>query len=52
MVLVLILALDTSSTSGSLAVLRDEKVIGVVSTQVEETYSSRMFRHLDRKSVV
>jgi tRNA threonylcarbamoyladenosine biosynthesis protein TsaB len=47
MVLVLILALDTSSPSGSLTVLRDEKVIGVVSTQAEETYSSRMFRHLE-----
>jgi tRNA threonylcarbamoyladenosine biosynthesis protein TsaB len=47
MVLVLILALDTSSPSGSLAVLRDEKVISVVSTLAEETYSSRMFRHLE-----
>src|ERR1700735_668226 len=47
MVLVLILALDTSSPTGSLAVLRDEKVIGVVSTLAEETYSSRMFRHLE-----
>jgi tRNA threonylcarbamoyladenosine biosynthesis protein TsaB len=46
MVLVLILALDTSSPTGSLAVLRDEKVIGMVSTLAEETYSSRMFRHL------
>jgi tRNA threonylcarbamoyladenosine biosynthesis protein TsaB len=47
MVLVLTLALDTSSPTGSLAVLRDEKVIGVVSTLAEETYSSRMFRHLE-----
>ena len=46
-VLVLILALDTSSPTGSLAVLRDENVIGVVSTLAEETYSSRMFRHLE-----
>jgi len=46
-VLVLILALDTSSPNGSLAVLRDEKVIGVISTLAEETYSSRMFRHLE-----
>lgn len=45
--LVLILALDTSSPAGSLAVLRDEKVMGVVSTLAEETYSSRMFRHLE-----
>jgi tRNA threonylcarbamoyladenosine biosynthesis protein TsaB len=44
---VLILALDTSSPAGSLAVLRGEKVIGVVSTLAEETYSSRMFRHLE-----
>jgi tRNA threonylcarbamoyladenosine biosynthesis protein TsaB len=43
---VLILALDTSSPSGSLAVLRDEKVIGVVSTATGEVYSSRMFREL------
>jgi tRNA threonylcarbamoyladenosine biosynthesis protein TsaB len=44
---VLILALDTSSPSGSLAVLRDEKVIGVVSTATGEVYSSRMFRELE-----
>jgi tRNA threonylcarbamoyladenosine biosynthesis protein TsaB len=44
---VLTLALDTSSPTGSLAILRDEKVIGVVSTWAEETYSSRMFRHLE-----
>jgi tRNA threonylcarbamoyladenosine biosynthesis protein TsaB len=44
---VLILALDTSSTTGSLAVLRDEKLIGAVSTFADETYSSRMFRHLE-----
>ena len=43
----LILALDTSSPAGSLAVLRNEKIIGVLSTSSEETYSSRMFRHLD-----
>ena len=44
---VLILALDTSSPAGSVAVLRDGKVVGVVSTWVDEIYSSRMFRHLD-----
>jgi tRNA threonylcarbamoyladenosine biosynthesis protein TsaB len=44
---VLILALDTSSTTGSLAVLRDKKVAGVVSTLADETYSSRMFRQLE-----
>jgi tRNA threonylcarbamoyladenosine biosynthesis protein TsaB len=43
---VLTLALDTSSPSGSLAVLRDDKVIGTVSTWTDEIYSSRMFRHL------
>jgi tRNA threonylcarbamoyladenosine biosynthesis protein TsaB len=44
---VLILALDTSSPAGSLAILRDEKVIGEISTWTDETYSSRMFRHLE-----
>jgi len=45
--LVLVLALDTSSPSGSLAILRDEKVIGVVSSTTAEVYSSRMFRELE-----
>jgi tRNA threonylcarbamoyladenosine biosynthesis protein TsaB len=39
--------MDTSSPSGSVAVLRDDKVIGTVSTWTDEIYSSRMFRHLD-----
>jgi tRNA threonylcarbamoyladenosine biosynthesis protein TsaB len=43
----LILALDTGTQAGSLAVLRDDRVLGVVSTWVEETYSSRLFRHLE-----
>lgn len=43
----LILALDTASPSGSIAVLRGEKVIGVVATDTGETYSSRMFRQLE-----
>jgi tRNA threonylcarbamoyladenosine biosynthesis protein TsaB len=43
----MILAVDTSSPSGSVAVLRDEKVIGVVSTTTDETFSSRLFRQLD-----
>src|SRR5579862_1229753 len=47
MVLVLILAVDTSSPCGSLAVLRDRKVIGTVSTWTDEIYSSRMFRHVE-----
>lgn len=42
----LLLAVDTSTQAGSLAVLRDERILGVVSTWVDETYSSRMFRHL------
>jgi len=44
---VLILALDTSSPSGSVAVLRDERIIGSVSTWTDEVYSARMFRHLE-----
>jgi len=44
---VLTLALDTSSPGGSLAVLRDRKVVGAVSTWTDEIYSSRMFRHLE-----
>jgi tRNA threonylcarbamoyladenosine biosynthesis protein TsaB len=43
----LILALDTSTQAGSLALFRDTRLLGVVSTWVEETYSSRMFRHLE-----
>jgi tRNA threonylcarbamoyladenosine biosynthesis protein TsaB len=43
----LLLAVDTSTQAGSLAVLQDDRVLGVVSTWVEETYSSRMFRHLE-----
>ncbi len=44
---VLILALDTSSPAGSVAVLRDDQIVGVISTRIDEIYSSRMFRHLD-----
>jgi tRNA threonylcarbamoyladenosine biosynthesis protein TsaB len=44
---VLTLALDTSSPAGSLAVLRDERLIGTVSTWTDEIYSSRIFRHVD-----
>jgi len=43
----LILALDTSTQAGSVAFLRDTLVLGEISTWTEETYSSRMFRHLD-----
>ena len=44
---VLILALDTSSPFGSVAVLRENRLIGVISTQTDETYSSRIFRQLE-----
>src|SRR5271167_3137477 len=44
---VLTLALDTSSLVGSLAVLRDDTLLGVISTASDENYSSRMFRHLE-----
>jgi len=44
---VLTLALDTSSPAGSLAVLRDDRVVGTISTWTDEIYSSRMFRHLE-----
>jgi tRNA threonylcarbamoyladenosine biosynthesis protein TsaB len=44
---VLILSVDTSSPTGSIAVLRDGSEIGVVSTTSDETYSSRIFRQLE-----
>jgi tRNA threonylcarbamoyladenosine biosynthesis protein TsaB len=44
---VLILALDTSSPSGSVAVLRDDKIVGSVSTSTDEVYSARVFRHVE-----
>lgn len=43
----LILALDTATPTGSVAVLRDGKLAGVISTAAEETYSSRLFRQLE-----
>ena len=43
----LILSLDTSSPAGSIAVLSDHQLIGVLSTVTEETFSSRIFRQLD-----
>jgi universal bacterial protein YeaZ len=42
-----ILAIDTSTQAGSIAVLDDARVVGEIATWTEETYSSRMFRHLD-----
>lgn len=41
------LSLDTSSRAGSIAVLRDHTVLGVVSTSGDEAYSSRIFRQLE-----
>jgi tRNA threonylcarbamoyladenosine biosynthesis protein TsaB len=40
------LAVDTSTLSGSLAILREERVVAMLGAAVEETYSSRLFRHL------
>ncbi|HEV2387674.1 MAG TPA: tRNA (adenosine(37)-N6)-threonylcarbamoyltransferase complex dimerization subunit type 1 TsaB [Candidatus Acidoferrales bacterium] len=40
------LAVDTSTMAGSLAILDNERVLGVVGMATEETYSSRLFRHL------
>jgi len=44
---VLILALDTSSPSGSIAILRDDKIIATTSAWTGEIYSSRIFRQLE-----
>ena len=43
----LILALDTSSPAGSLALLRDDAVIATAPAWSGELYSSRMFRQLE-----
>lgn len=43
----LVLAVDTSGTMGSLAVLKDSDLLGVVSTSSAEAYSSRLFRQLE-----
>ncbi|MGB7024021.1 MAG: tRNA (adenosine(37)-N6)-threonylcarbamoyltransferase complex dimerization subunit type 1 TsaB [Candidatus Acidiferrales bacterium] len=43
----LLLAVDSSSRLGSLAVLRDGKLAGVISTFADEPYSTRLFRQLD-----
>ncbi len=42
-----ILAVDTSTPSGSLAVLQETRVLAAVANKSEETYSSRLFRELD-----
>ena len=43
----LLLAVDTASRMGGLAVLKDGRLVGEISTSSDETYSSRLFRHLD-----
>jgi tRNA threonylcarbamoyladenosine biosynthesis protein TsaB len=43
----LTLALDTSTRTGSVAILRDSHTLGVLSTSTDEAYSSRLFRQLD-----
>jgi tRNA threonylcarbamoyladenosine biosynthesis protein TsaB len=44
---VLILSVDTSSPSGSVAIARDSHLLGVISTTTDEPFSSRIFRQLD-----
>lgn len=43
----LLLAVDTSSRLGSLAVLRDGQLEGAISTFADEPYSTRLFRQLN-----
>jgi tRNA threonylcarbamoyladenosine biosynthesis protein TsaB len=43
----LLLAVDTASRAGSLAVLKDGQLAGVISTVSDEPYSGRLFRQLD-----
>ncbi|HUO36260.1 MAG TPA: tRNA (adenosine(37)-N6)-threonylcarbamoyltransferase complex dimerization subunit type 1 TsaB [Candidatus Acidoferrum sp.] len=47
MVQMLLLAADTSSPSGSVAILREDSVVGLIHTVSDEPYSSRLFRHID-----
>lgn len=47
MLAVLVLAIDTTSPSGSVALLRDAQLLGVVYAAAEEPYSSRLFRQID-----
>lgn len=42
----LVLSLDTSSAVGSVAVLRDAHLLAVISSESEETHSTRLFRQL------
>ncbi len=43
----LILAIDTSSRTGSIALLRDNQVLDEISGHEETLYSTRLFRYLD-----
>ncbi|HEV2305815.1 MAG TPA: tRNA (adenosine(37)-N6)-threonylcarbamoyltransferase complex dimerization subunit type 1 TsaB [Candidatus Acidoferrales bacterium] len=43
----LLLAVDTATPAGSLAVLSDGQLAGVISTALDEPYSSRLFRQLE-----
>src|SRR5260370_16704424 len=43
-----ILAVDTSTRCGSLAILQDERVLAQVSSQDDTLYSERLFRDLAR----
>lgn len=43
-----ILAIDTTSHAGSVALLRDLDVIAVIASAEDEPYSSRLFRDVDR----
>jgi tRNA threonylcarbamoyladenosine biosynthesis protein TsaB len=41
-----ILAVDTSTLAGSVAVLEEDRLAGLLATRSDETYSSRLFRHV------
>jgi tRNA threonylcarbamoyladenosine biosynthesis protein TsaB len=44
---VIVLAIDTSSPTSSVAVLRDAELLGVISTRTDEDHSSRIFRQIE-----
>jgi len=43
----LLLAVDTATPAGSVAILREGGLLGLVSSNVSEAYSTRLFRHVD-----